>query len=291
MLDLIIFFYDLIIIGLEKILKLVTFCPPHSKTYTIINKNIVLFLDESSLKDAQNSKMECFSDYYNEELPILYIKPSSCHNICIIYSHGNSSDLGSSFSAYKFIAEKTNCIVLGYEYPGYGHCKNKNKTEVQFLNHIKLAYYYVKNELKIDNIILLGFSLGTGISFDLACEEDCQIKGLILLAPYLSILRTYKYINDNNTYYFDMFDSVDKAKYLKCKTIILHGNKDTFISYQDGEHLAKKIEEYSKNENIFHLIDGATHKTILKNDETFKKINEFIAKVCPEISKKLNCVN
>ena len=44
-------------------------------------------------------------------------------------------------------------------------------------------------------IILYGFSLGTGISFHLACNKNFPIAGCILQAPFLSILRIRYYLN------------------------------------------------------------------------------------------------
>ena len=58
--------------------------------------------------------------------------------------------------------------------------------------NIRRVHSYVKNNLKFaeSEIVLYGHSLGTGPSVDLAADANYPIGGLILQAPFLSILRT-----------------------------------------------------------------------------------------------------
>ena len=120
----------------------------------------------------------------------------------------------------------------------------------------------------------MGYSLGTAVSINLACEKNEFINGLILLAPPLSVLRTYKYINEEDTFYFDMFNSIQKVENIKVNTIIIHGKKDTFISCNDGYNLYNKIpQEYQKG---FFCIDKANHTDIFEEVMTYEKINSFI---------------
>lgn len=57
---------------------------------------------------------------------------------------------------------------------------------------LQLIYQFVREKLNFDenSIIVYGFSLGTGVAFDLACNKEYKFAGLILQAPFLSIFRT-----------------------------------------------------------------------------------------------------
>ena len=126
----------------------------------------------------------------NAFIPILVIKPYHPFDICIIYSHGNSGDIGTCLLEAVSLSLNTYCCVVSYEYPGYGECKDIPLNEENVYYNIIKTYEYARDILKFrpEHIVLYGFSLGTGISFDLATRPNFPIAGLILQAPFLSIL-------------------------------------------------------------------------------------------------------
>ena len=139
-----------------------------------------------------------------------------------------------------------------------------------------MTYYFVKKILgfKANQIILYGFSLGTGIMFDLACKKEFHAAGLILQSPFLSIMRTL--YNIKTTPYCDLFNSCDKAKNLCIKTFFIHGNKDEMVPYIHGRILAKLIPQ--KYFYDFLTVDNAGHNNIFKvnKDLIYTKIRQFI---------------
>jgi predicted esterase len=255
----------------------------------------------------------------SKEIPIIifYPKKKECSN-CIIYSFGKGGDIGKFIWEYQNIAELTECYAVGYEYPGYGYCKDSRTEENDFFEHIELAYKFVeeelptivnkhlltksqkskkesqkecsneckkecnnecKKEIKIENIFLYGYSLGTAISIDfLSRTNKKKIKGLILQAPPLSILRTFRYIDDDKTFYFDMFNTIDKIdKIGKLPTLILNGDKDKLVTLDDLNTFISKFQykEYLDDIIIFQDID---HNNI--PNTRFIYIKKFIDNVC-----------
>ena len=280
MLDLLISYINFLILTISLIVKKITFRPPNPPNY-IIKKNkekpdtITFILDRKHIQ-PQFSEIDYNFKILNNYLPILVFIPNFKNDICLIYSHGNSADLGSCLKEYVDIVVNTNCTLVAYEYPGYGFCKNQKVEESEFGKNIKLVYKFIVENLGFNSkqIILYGFSLGTGISFDLACDNNYPVLGLILQAPFLSIIRIPYSIG--HTKYFDLFNTCDKAKLLKTKTLFIHGNKDHMIPYIHGRILAKIIpQEYFYN---FITIDKADHNNITKvnKDLLFNSINKFI---------------
>lgn len=86
------------------------------------------------------------------------------------------------------------------------------------------------------NIIIYGFSLGTGIAFDLACDKNYPNGGVILQSPFLSLTRIF--YNFKKTYYFDIFNSCGNAKFCESTIYIIHGSKDKIVPYIHGRILA-----------------------------------------------------
>jgi len=52
------------------------------------------------------------------------------------------------------------------------------------------------------NIIIYGFSLGTGIAFDLACDKNYPNGGVILQSPFLSLTRIFYNFKKNLLFWY-----------------------------------------------------------------------------------------
>ena len=213
------------------------------------------------------------------KIPAFLFKPKNCIPIhyLIIYCHGNSGDIGTSFMECQLLSLHLSCNVLCFEYPGYGFSKDTNNiNEKRSYYNIRETYKYAIKHLNYrpENIIIYGFSLGTGIAFDLACDKNYPVGGVILQSAFLSIIRTI--YNFKNTYYFDLFNSCDKAKLCNSKIFFIHGNKDTIVPYVHGRILSKLIPK--KYFYDFYTVDKANHNDILKfsRPTIYEKIKGFL---------------
>ena len=290
MLDLIISYINFLVIGIVYIVKRLTFNPPIPPLYKSEptdneDEDDILFLIDNKNKKPTYKIIEFrFIDYKfiklkysdKEELPLLLFIPPNHIQVCIIYSHGNSGDLGACILEYYDIAMNTNCLVVSFEYPGYGECLNQPLRESLFYRNIKMTYIFVRDILKYQpsQIILYGFSMGSGIVFDLACNKDFPCAGMVLHSAFLSIVRTL--YNIKKTMYFDFFNSCDKAKFLKTKTFFLHGTKDNVVPFIHGRILAKLIpQQYFYG---FYKVDNGNHNDLFKmeKEKIFAQIRNFI---------------
>ena len=227
----------------------------------------------------------------NTKIPAFLFKPKETDyhymlDCIIIYCHGNSGDIGTSFIECQILTRNICCNVLCFEYPGYGLSTDINNTnEKRSYYNIRQAYKYARDKLhyKPENIIIYGFSLGTGIAFDLACDKNYPIGGVILQSAFLSIIRTI--YNFKKTYYFDLFNNCDKAKFCCSKVFFIHGDKDTIVPYVHGRILAKLIPK--KYFYKFYTVTGANHNDIIKfgKEKLYLNIYDFIKSlsVHPEI--------
>ena len=296
MLDLIISYINFLILSISYIVQKFAYLPPDPPKYKIIKekkeingkikeKEEIYFLMKSEKNNVTYKKLrpKCLNiSFYqivkdNTRLPILILTPIFHQPICIIYCQGNSGDLGVSLFECFDISLRTNCVIVTFEYPGYGICKNDEIKESEFYRRIKIVYEYITKILsfKPNQILLYGFSMGTGIAFDLACKKEYPVAGLILQSPFLSILRTT--YNIKETKYFDLFNNCDKAKYLCRKTLFLHGDNDSIVPYIHGRILANLIPQ--KYLYDFLTVHKADHNNLIKlnKDLAFEYINQFIS--------------
>ena len=290
MLDLLLSFFNFLIILSSYIIKRITFKPPNPPGYIVNNldnksKKDIYFIveDESKVKyhkkNLRGAKLEYINLHKNNKTitDLLLITPYLHFPICIIYCHGNCGDIGYSLYDCYCLAKKTNCIVLSFEYPSYGLCKEVPISEKTLYNIVQITYIYAKSVLKFHskNIFLYGFSLGTGIVFDLACRKEFPIGGIILQSPYLSIFRVIYDINKSP--FFDIFKNCEKAYQLKAPALFIHGNCDPLIPYIHGRILAKLIPK--KYFYDFYTVKGGDHTNLFFIDEEkiYHKIRKFIS--------------
>ena len=290
MLDLLISYVNFLILSLSYIVKRLAFFPPKPPRYISVktdkeDEDAILFLIDAKAKKPQYVEINFkLMEYrfikiitkFDKVLPLLLFIPPAHIPVCIIYSHGNSGDLGACVLEFYDIAINTNCLVVSFEYPGFGDCMDQPIRESLFYLYMKITYVFVRKILgfKPEQIMLYGFSIGTGIVFDFACHKEFPTAGMIIQSPILSIVRTL--YNIKRTAYFDLFNNCDKAKKLCTKTFFIHGNRDSVVPYIHGRILAKLIpQEYLYD---FLTVNDADHNNLFKSrkEEIFKKIREFI---------------
>ena len=246
-------------------------------------------MDVINIKSSEEENLETIKKYMKQHIikqtPIITYKPIfNSTNVCFIYSHGNSSDAGMSFNQCADIGLNTGATVICYEYPGYGECDYLKASEDGVFRHIRECYNYCTKVLQFqpEDIFLVGHSLGTGATIDLASDFKYPIGGLILHAPILSIVRTM--FNVNKTYSFDMFNSIDKLDKIKAPALVIHCKEDRIVYYKDGCTLFDVLKSNPLSE--FISIEKGNHNISLRSKymDCFPNIICFIKKV----SKKSN---
>ena len=300
MLDLLISYINFLILSLKYIVKRFTFRVPVPPGYISVRKYVnfpeeIRFLRGKKPKlkyiklgfDSLDYNYKIIKDENEISFPITIFRPTNHYPICVIYCHGNSCDIGTSSLECYDIAMNINCLVINFEYPGYGICKNQPLSENETYNNLQKTYLFVRKNLGYtsNQIIIYGFSLGTSVAFDLACKKNFPFAGLILQSPLLSVMRVI--YNIKKTKYFDMFNNCDKAKFLKTLTFFIHGNKDLTVPYIHGRILAKIIPQ--KYLYDFYTVDGAGHNNLfrLNKEVTYQKIKKFI-QICTGYNKEID---
>lgn len=170
------------------------------------------------------------------QISALYL-PEPKAKFTIIYSHGNSEDIGD----IRLVLERFNSngfSVFAYDYQGYGTSQGR-PSETKAYQEIEAVYQYVTNELKIppNRIIAMGRSIGSGATH-LASRR--QVAGLILESPLTSAFRVVTRIS---LMPFDKFNNLRNIKNIDCPVLIIHGTKDEIVPIWHGRKLFEKADE------------------------------------------------
>ena len=175
----------------------------------------------------------------------------------VFYLHGNGGSLdGWGNIAGTFTNSGYDLFMLDYR--GYGKSGGHIESEEQMHKDISTAYSMVTKGYNENDIIVVGYSIGTGFAAHLAEGKD--IKALILQAPYYSMSAL---IADKVPVVPEFVKRYKIAtnKYLEKVTApiyIFHGTDDRLIPYEN----AVKLQAYINNRvkliplpNTGHLIN------------------------------------
>jgi len=168
----------------------------------------------------------------------------------VFYLRGNG---GSAYSWGMSTAEAFN--GLGYDlfildYRGYGKSDGYISSEAQINEDVQKAYNVMLKRYTANNIIIAGYSIGTGPATYLAAHN--QPKALLLQAPYYSLSKLtdekIPLLPDFIKRY--KFETKDFIGQVKAPVYLFHGLDDTLIPYHHSEILKK---DYCANATLIPL--------------------------------------
>lgn len=239
------------------------------------------FKQEKIIFDAQPSSHQSYSfPHPFEDVNLITKDGFSLHSLhfqlekpkgVVYYLHGKSGNLKSWGAMAKFYLE------LGYDvfmmdYRGFGKSEGKIENEKQFYEDVQLGYDFLKEIYSENEIVIVGFSMGSGAASYLSSVNHPKL--LVLKAPYFSLTQK---LNEGLPllpdflfkYKFSVYDNVSKTK---CPILIFHGDKDVVLRYDN----ALKLKKYLKKEDQFITLRNQPHFGINENSEFRRKMKEIL---------------
>lgn len=167
----------------------------------------------------------------------------------IFYLHGNGGSIASWGQVAKtYTSLKYDVFLLDYR--GFGKSDGVINGQSQLFKDVQIAYNEMLKRYAEDKIIVLGYSIGTGLATKLSSTNSP--KFLILQAPYFSLIdmmkHTYPFIPTFILKY--KFETNEYIKNCKMPVIIFHGNADEVIYYKSS---LKLKELFKINDTLITL--------------------------------------
>eukprot|EP01068_Selenidium_serpulae_P006281 Selendium_serpulae@DN4331_c0_g1_i2.p1 len=162
---------------------------------------------------------------------------AAARNPCIIFSHGNATDIGGMLGHFYRLCLQLRVTIVGYDYSGYGRSTGRSSERNTFAD-IRACYKFVRTELKVpwDRIIVYGQSLGSGPSCEVASSKKTPVGGLVLHSAISSGLRLL-FEDMKTSPWYDVFKNVEKLPHVTCPTFIVHGELDSQVSIRHAKAL------------------------------------------------------
>lgn len=187
----------------------------------------------------------------------------------IIRCHGNAEDCVGTLWKLWELAE-AGYTVAAVDYPGYGLSDGSPDEEGCYRNVHRLYDWLVeKRGFRPEDIIVDGFSIGTGPATELAATRPCG--GLILEAPFLSAPRV---VTRARILPIDPFPNLKRIRDVKCRVLIIHGKADSVVPHSQGLELFRIANEPKR----FVSVEEGEHNSLpddLGDEAYFKLIKDF----------------
>ena len=188
----------------------------------------------------------------------------------IVFFHGNGADFQSSLQVTKRMA-KWGFGILAAEYRGYGGNAGV-PSEEGFYEDGRAALAFLKQRgVPMENTVLLGNSIGSGVAVQMASEND--VRALVLISPFDSLTNTaaraLRWL-PVRLLLKDRFDNQAKLGDLEMPILIMHGDADTLILPSQAQALSQK------NERVRLLMFEGKGHDLAGHAEIYSQVADFI---------------
>ncbi|KIY63308.1 alpha/beta-hydrolase [Cylindrobasidium torrendii FP15055 ss-10] len=207
------------------------------------------------------------SDDLYQSLPVPAPNPESlvseaCRQYpTILFLHGNAATRAYSARVqhYSAFTSRLHANVLAIDYRGFAESTGQPSEEGLILDARAAWDWLIEQGAKGTDILIVGHSLGTGVSANLAAQlsdENIAYRGVVLMSPFSSIselLKTYNifgliplmkplhmipYAANAITWALaHKFDTLSAVPRIKGEVMIVHAENDWDIPYEHSEVL------------------------------------------------------
>ncbi|MBR9756772.1 MAG: alpha/beta hydrolase [Algicola sp.] len=191
----------------------------------------------------------------------------------IVYYHGNAGaihDWGKRAPLYL----ENNYDILFVDYRGYGKSNGKYSNSKQLLDDAQKVYAFAKTRYKEEQIIVLGFSLGSGLATYVASKNNPKM--LIINAPYYSWKTLIsEQIAPPIPAFIIKYDIPTHTfiKNVTCPINIFHGSRDFLV---DVEENSKKLQALAPENIELTIIHDAGHNGIHITKQYYDALKELL---------------
>lgn len=191
----------------------------------------------------------------------------------IFYLHGNAGSLktwGQLASSYT----DNNYDIFFLDYRGFGKSEGHISSQNELFEEIQVAYNVMKKRYNEQDIIIVGYSIGTGPAAWLSSQNNPE--KLILLAPYYSLTNVVQSICPVIPRFIVKY-KLETYKYIKdcgMPVTIFHGDKDEVIDYGNSIDL----RELFKTTDSLITLKGVGHNDLLTNEILKETLNQLLIK-------------
>ncbi len=189
----------------------------------------------------------------------------------VLYLHGNRGNIGFGIYQSRHMKGRGYDVFIP-DYRGYGKTEGKPSSEAQVLHDVKIVYEYLKRNYNEEQIVIVGYSLGTSMATYLASQYNP--KHLVLIAPFTSL------VDIKNQYLWMYPDFLIKyplrseefIKDVKSPITLVHGTNDRVVAYRYSQELVQIKPTQTK----LITVKGENHRGIIFEPALRKALDKIL---------------
>ena len=160
----------------------------------------------------------------------------------IVHFHGNAETVPANAYLAREMKKRGFAVVL-VEYRGYGRSKGTRPDEQGLYDDAAaILDLLAARGVGPDRVVLWGQSLGTGVAAEMAHRG--RGSRLVLVAPFTSTVamaRRIVPVLPASLVMADRFDTLAKAPEIDAPTLVVHGDIDDVIPFEQGETVSHAL--------------------------------------------------
>lgn len=183
----------------------------------------------------------------------------------ILYFHGNAYTIEDALNGEVRDLRDTGANLLIVDYRGYGSSSPGQANGVRACDDGRAAVRYLTEQrhIHIEDIVIVGRSIGTGVATQLALENP-SAAGLILLSPLTSV---YAVARQNKTMRWlplelmgsrNKLDTLSKIGQIHMPVLLIVGTQDVLTP----PWMAQTLFEQANQPKQIHVVPGAGHNDL-----------------------------
>lgn len=189
----------------------------------------------------------------------------------LVYFHGNGDNLPATLHYHDLMTDKGLGVLLT-TYPGYSGMGGKPSETANYTAAQGFIDALIQSGVNEKDIIIYGFSLGTGIATEMATRFP-NAKALVLGAPYSTMPNVaafhYRFLPVQHLL-LDRYDTLSKITKLDMPILIINGTEDEIVPALQGKELADALKGkdvtfvQTKGRHVDFFFDHGGDKEIAK---------------------------
>ena len=193
----------------------------------------------------------------------------------VLFLHGNASDLGVSIPFMYKLRRKLAVSVAALDYYGYGLSSGRPGGDGQPGQGTLEVLHFLRQEfrLPLQQIFLLGFSLGTGLTTRLAALYP-ELGGVVLagaLVSPMAVVRPLRHCFFPGPRSGEL-RSWDWAPRIQSRTLVVHGRRDRIVPMEHSRWLAARLRRPAPP----LYVPLAGHNDLLDKPQTMLGLLDFL---------------
>lgn len=200
--------------------------------------------------------------------------------ITVLFSHGNSGNLGDRFATVKWLTN-FGLSVFVYDYRGFGRSEGKPSVNGVAQDGLAAYDYLLSRGVEPSQIVLYGESLGVAVSTFVA--EKRHAAAMVLQSGFSSLrriaLETFPLLQiyPESLFPAPPFNSDEILANCNIPVLICHGQNDATV----GVHHARKLFASASGPKALLVVENGAHSDLIEDyaEEMSNALRELLSSI------------